>query len=85
MGSTVCYKESERAMSKLKVVKKGWRLDAILTVSVAAATFKTGRLPFFEPSVMGKNGEVETPGGWRGGEKWQASSTPLPWGLPGVV
>ena len=70
---------------KLKSVRKGWRLDAILTVKVAPAAFNKGTLPFFEPSVTGKNGEVETPGGWRGGQRWQSSPVPFPWELPGVV
>lgn len=72
-------------MSKLKVVKKGWRLDAVLTVKVAGAAFLKGRLPRFEPSVTGKNGEVTVHGGWRGGDSWLSNTIPGPWGLPGVV
>jgi hypothetical protein len=72
-------------MSKLGVVKKGWRLDAILSVKVEPARFDQGKLPYFAASVTGASGSVITPGGWRGGDKWQACTTPGPWGLPGVV
>lgn len=79
-----CYVVGE-SMPKLKSVKKGWRLDAILTVKVAGAAFNKGKLPEFAPSVTGRNGEVETPGGWRGGNAWLSHTVPGPWGLPGVV
>lgn len=70
---------------KLKSVRKGWRLDAVLSVKVAPATFYKGRLPQFQPSILGADQSVTTPGGWRGGSEWQSHSVPGPWGLPGVV
>lgn len=65
-------------MAKLKSVKDGWRLDAVMTEGVAPASFFMGKLPYFKATGT-------EPGGWRGGEKWLSSPTPLPWGLPGVV
>lgn len=64
---------------RLKSVRNGWRLDSVLSVSVAPASFFSGKLPYFKAS------SDTVPGGWRGGDKWLAASTPLPWGLPGVV
>jgi len=72
-------------MSKLKVVRKGWRLDSVLSIRTEGAKFFTGKIPYFEASQTEPSGAVITPGGWRGGERWEASSKPLPWGLPGVV
>ncbi len=58
-------------MSKLGVVRKGWKLLRVLSVSVEPAKFHKGKLPYFEPSVLGPDGKtVVQPGGWRGGTRW---------------
>ena len=72
-------------MAKLNTVRNGWRLDSVLSVKVDGPSFSTGKLPVFVPSVVGGDQTVTTPGGWRGGEKWQSSTVPGPWGLPGVI
>ena len=66
-------------MAKLGVVKRGWRLESVLSVKVEPASLFKGKLPKFVPT------SETSPGGWRGGEKWQSFTTPGPWGLPGVV
>ena len=71
---------------KLNSVRKGWRLLRVLSVRVEPAKLYRGRLPYFEPTVLGEDGKtVERAGGWRGGDKWLSNPIPGPWGLPGVI
>lgn len=64
---------------KLKTVRKGWRLDSVLSVQVAAAQWFGGKLPFFVASTDAAKGH------WDGGKAWESNPIAGPWGLPGVV
>lgn len=69
----------------IEKVVKGWKLLRVMSakvepakfylralhVKVEPAKFYRGRLPYFEPSILGPDGKtVVQPGGWRGGAYW---------------